>query len=74
MGRAPQPIFNERALCGLGRKLADTGRLNRSGVQMALDNMARFVLAAAAMHVDRIEVVATAAVRAAKDVRLSSPS
>lgn len=67
MGRAPQPIFNERALCGLGRKLADTGRLNRSGVQMAMDNMARFVLAAEAMHVDRLEVVATEAVRAAKD-------
>lgn len=67
MGRAPQPIFNERALCGLGRKLGDTGKLNRPGVQMALDNMARFVLAAEAMHVDRLEVVATEAVRAAKD-------
>jgi exopolyphosphatase/guanosine-5'-triphosphate,3'-diphosphate pyrophosphatase len=67
MGRAPQPIFNERALCGLGRKLGETGRLDASGVQMALDNMARFVLAAEAMHVDRLEVVATEAVRAAKD-------
>ena len=67
MGRAPLPIFNERALCGLGRKLGDTGRLNPAGVRMAFDNMARFVLAAEAMHVDRLEVVATEAVRAAKD-------
>ena len=67
MGRAPLPIFNERALCGLGRKLGDTGQLNPAGVQMAFDNMARFVLAAEAMHVDRLEVVATEAVRAAKD-------
>lgn len=67
MGRAPQPIFNERALCGLGRKLGETGRLNRAGVEMAFDNMARFVLAAEAMHVERLEVVATEAVRAATD-------
>lgn len=67
MGRAPQPIFNERALCGLGRKLGETGRLNREGVTMAFENMARFVAAAEAMHVGRLEVVATEAVRAAKD-------
>jgi exopolyphosphatase/guanosine-5'-triphosphate,3'-diphosphate pyrophosphatase len=67
MGRAPQPIFNERALCGLGRKLGETGRLNRQGAKMALENMARFVLAAEAMRVDRLDVVATEAVRAADD-------
>jgi hypothetical protein len=27
-GRVPIPIFNERALCGLGRGLGETGRLN----------------------------------------------
>lgn len=67
MGRAPQPIFNERALCGLGRKLGETGRLNPQGVKMAIENMARFVLAAEAMHVAHLAVVATEAVRAAKD-------
>lgn len=67
MGRAPLPIFNERALCGLGRKLSETGRLNRQGVKMTFENMGRFVLAAEAMHVDRLDVLATEAVRAAKD-------
>lgn len=67
MGRAPLPIFNERALCGLGRKLSETGRLNKQGVKMTFENMGRFVLAAEAMHVDRLDVLATEAVRAAKD-------
>ena len=67
MGRAPQPIFNERALCGLGRKLGETGRLNPEGVVMAYENMGRFVAAAEAMRVDRLDIVATEAVRAAKD-------
>lgn len=67
IGRAPQPIFNERALCGLGRKLGETGYLNPQGVKMAIENMARFVLAAEAMHVAHLAVVATEAVRAAKD-------
>ncbi len=67
MGRAPLPIFNERSLCGLGRGLAESGKLNREGVKMALDNMGRFVSAAEAMGVARLDAVATEAVRAAKD-------
>jgi exopolyphosphatase/guanosine-5'-triphosphate,3'-diphosphate pyrophosphatase len=67
IGRAPLPIFNERTLCGLGRGLAESGKLNREGVKMALENMGRFVAAAEAMRVDRLDVVATEAVRAAKD-------
>jgi exopolyphosphatase / guanosine-5'-triphosphate,3'-diphosphate pyrophosphatase len=67
IGRAPMPIFNERALCGLGRGLAESGKLNKEGAKMALENMARFVVAAEAMQVGRLEVVATEAVRAAKD-------
>lgn len=67
MGRAPQPIFNERALCGLGRGLNESGRLNRAGAKMAMENMARFAAAAEAMRVGRLDVVATEAVRAAKD-------
>ena len=66
-GRAPLPIFNERSLCGLGRGLSESGKLNREGVKMALDNMARFVSAAEAMGVARLDAVATEAVRAAKD-------
>lgn len=67
VGRAPLPIFNERALCGLGRGLSESGKLNKDGAKMAVENMARFVAAAEAMEVDRLEVVATEAVRAAKD-------
>ena len=34
--RLPVPLFNEKVQCELGRGLAATGRLNRSGVGLAL--------------------------------------
>ena len=34
--RSPAPLFNEKILCGLGRNLATTGRLNEKGVERAL--------------------------------------
>lgn len=65
--RLPFPLFNEKAQCGLGRTIAKTGRLDPDGVQSALRALARFVLLAEAMDVDRLELVATAAVREAED-------
>ncbi len=65
--RAPIPVFNEKVLCGLGRSLANTGRLDPEGVAMALDNLARFAELARVMAFSHLDVVATAAVRDAED-------
>src|SRR3546814_1027914 len=67
LSRAPVPVFNEKVLCGLGRDLARTGRLHPEGVGLALTNLMRFVHLLKGMHVDRVDVLATAAVRDAAD-------
>jgi len=65
--RCPVPVFNEKALPGLGRGLEKTGVLNPEGVKAALINIARFVTMAEAMGVEEIDLLATAAVRDAGD-------
>jgi exopolyphosphatase/guanosine-5'-triphosphate,3'-diphosphate pyrophosphatase len=42
--RAPLLLFNEKVLCGLGRGLDESGRLNESGVESALVNLARLLI------------------------------
>lgn len=66
-GRAPLQLFNEKVLCGLGRGLAATGELPAEGVGMALANLARFKSLVTAMGAKSVEVVATAAVRDARN-------
>ncbi len=66
-GRAPLPVFNERALCGLGRDLGTTGRLSPEGVAEARTNLRRLCAIARAMQVDDVTVLATAATREAAD-------
>lgn len=66
-GRAPLPVFNERALCGLGRDLATTGRLSPEGAAEARASLRRLSAIARAMHVDDVTVLATAATREAAD-------
>ncbi len=66
-GRAPLQLFNEKVLCGLGRGLAPTGELAPEGVGMALANLARFKSLTTAMGARAVEVVATAAVREARN-------
>ncbi|MEW5729337.1 MAG: Ppx/GppA family phosphatase [Pseudomonadota bacterium] len=65
--RVPIPLFNEKAVCGLGQGLGATGRLNPQGVEMALNTVGRFVELSRAMEVERLEILATAAVRDAED-------
>ena len=65
--RAPLPMLNERILCGLGRSLHATGRLDPEGVEQALLNIERFGVLLRAMGVTRFDVIATAAVRDAED-------
>lgn len=66
-GRTPDPIFNEKVLCGLGRGLERTGRLNQDGARSALANLERFAALVRLMKVRRLRVVGTAAVRDAAD-------
>jgi exopolyphosphatase / guanosine-5'-triphosphate,3'-diphosphate pyrophosphatase len=69
LGGALFPLLNERVLCGLGRGIASTGRLNAEGTAMALANLRRFVALARAIGVEHLAVLATAAVRDASDGR-----
>ena len=64
---AAAPMFNEKALCGLGRGLGETGRLDPAGVKHALRTLERFDALARAMGVGRLIAVATAAVRDAEN-------
>lgn len=65
--RAPTPIYNEKVLCGLGRSVATTGRLNDEAVARALKALARFRVLCATMRVGRVWVLATAAARDASN-------
>jgi exopolyphosphatase/guanosine-5'-triphosphate,3'-diphosphate pyrophosphatase len=65
--RNPVPIFNEKVLCGLGRSIVSTGRLDPSGVERALATLGRFRALVGAIGVSDIQAVATAAVRDALD-------
>jgi exopolyphosphatase/guanosine-5'-triphosphate,3'-diphosphate pyrophosphatase len=67
LGAAVFPLFNEKVMCGLGRGISSTGRLNPEGVALALVNLRRFVAFARAIAVDHLAVLATAAVRDARD-------
>ena len=54
-------------MAGLGKGLADTGRLNPEGRVRALAALRRFALLAEGMGIAPLTVVATAAVREAED-------
>lgn len=60
-------VFNEKVMCGLGRGLDKSGRLDPNGVASALENLPRFAAVAAAMNVTKLFVFATAAVREASN-------
>lgn len=65
--RNPVPVFNEKVMCGLGRTLASTGRLDPKGIERALAAMRRFVALRDRIGIDELVVAATAAVRDAED-------
>lgn len=65
--RAPISIFNEKILCGLGRGLDASGRLNEEGIDQALAALPRFMRIARDMGVVRIDMLATAAARDAEN-------
>jgi exopolyphosphatase/guanosine-5'-triphosphate,3'-diphosphate pyrophosphatase len=67
LGGALFPLFNEKVMCGLGRGIGSTSRLNSDAIDLALMNLRRFVAFARAIGVDHLAVLATAAVRDASD-------
>ena len=65
--RNPVAIFNEKAVLRLGRGLQATGRLNEEGMAQAFTVMHRYHAVARAMGAAPFEVLATAAVRDARN-------
>ncbi len=65
--RSPAYFYNEKIMCGLGKGLAQTGRLNPEGKARALSALKRFSLLAKGMDIAPLTVVATAATREAED-------
>ena len=63
--RSPTPLFNEKALAGLGRSVAAHGKLSGDAVPRALEAIARFRALSNQLGAGRPWVVATAAVREA---------
>lgn len=67
LSRSPTVLFNEKVLCGLGAGLADTGRLNPTGVERALAALRRFRALAEQTQCESIHTLATAAAREAEN-------
>ena len=65
--RVPRPIFNEKVFAGLGAGIADDGRISRDSWDAALAMLERFKLLLRYMGVRHTRVVATAAVRDARN-------
>lgn len=67
MSRSPAYFYNEKVLCGLGKGIADTGRLNPNGRTRALAALHRFAALTREIGIGHLTGVATAAVREATD-------
>jgi exopolyphosphatase / guanosine-5'-triphosphate,3'-diphosphate pyrophosphatase len=67
MARSLTTIFNEKALCGLGREVQSTGLLAPDAVAKALTSLQRFRALCRVMKVGRVYAIATAACRDASN-------
>src|ERR1700683_742730 len=67
LGRNPMSIFNEKAVLRLGRGLQASGLLDKDGLAQAITILHRYRAVAHAMGANPIEVLATAAVRDARN-------
>ncbi len=65
--RSPYPVFNEKILCGLGKGLAVTGRINDAGMVRALAALRRFRTLARQIGCKDVFALATAAAREASN-------
>lgn len=67
MARSLITVFNEKALCGLGREVQSTGLLATDAVNKALTALRRFRALCRIQQVGRVYAIATAACRDAKN-------
>ena len=67
LSRSPTPLFNEKVMCGLGRKLTITGKLSDEAMSRALKALRRFRVLCQTLKVDHIYALATAAARDASN-------
>src|SRR5271169_2286637 len=67
LSRSPTALFNEKALCGLGREVQTTGLLAADAVEHALSALKRYRALCTTMGVNRTLAIATAACRDAKN-------
>lgn len=65
--RHAYPLHNEKMICAIGRNMVRTGHLDDSGMELALETLARFKLVAEGHGVGTLEAVATAAARDAEN-------
>jgi exopolyphosphatase / guanosine-5'-triphosphate,3'-diphosphate pyrophosphatase len=63
--RSPSPVFNEKILCGLGKGIAITGKLDAAAVVRAIAALKRFRALAKQIGCQSVYAVATAAAREA---------
>ncbi|MBN8814791.1 MAG: Ppx/GppA family phosphatase [Sphingomonas sp.] len=61
--RLPATLFNEKVMAGLGKGLAQNGKLTPESIKLAIETLERFAALAHAMEVTSLRTVATAAVR-----------
>ncbi|MEM6680619.1 MAG: exopolyphosphatase [Pseudomonadota bacterium] len=61
--RAPQALFNEKVMCGLGKALTLTGRMSDDAMESACQTLRRYAAVIDDMQCHAVRAVATAAVR-----------
>ncbi|MGX5721807.1 Ppx/GppA family phosphatase [Shinella zoogloeoides] len=67
MSRSPAILFNEKVMCGLGRGLAKTGRMDQASVDRALAALHRFKALSRQARASTMFALATAAAREAEN-------
>lgn len=63
LSRAPAILFNEKVMCGLGRGIASTGRMDSEAIARALAALKRFAALSRQSRATELHAVATAAPR-----------
>ena len=67
MNRSPSILFNEKVMCGLGKGLAKTGRMDPASVERALAALHRFKALSKQARASTMFALATAAAREASN-------
>lgn len=67
LSRSPSVLFNEKILCGLGKGVAKTGKLDDEAVERALSAIKRFSQLTYQTGISKLHILATAASREAEN-------